>query len=129
MKKGWGYRTVLRFLVAGRQKNKKEKKKMKKVVYSVQRVGRFDTPKMSGLGYIVEDNLLISAISQKGKPYIRVFEGVTEYCHKVVGKDDEFKGYFTEYKEVEVEKNTNGYKSIETIEVENEYKIWYKYAN
>ena len=41
---------------------------MKKVVYSVQRAGRFDTPKMSGLGYIVEDNLLISAISQKGKP-------------------------------------------------------------
>ena len=102
---------------------------MKKVVYSVQRVGRFDTPKMSGLGYIVEDNLLISAISQKGKPYIRVFEGVTEYCRKVVGKDDEFKGYFTEYKEVEVEKNNNGYKSIETIEVENEYKIWYKYAD
>ena len=50
---------------------------MKKVVYSVGRVGRFEVPKMSGLGYIVEDNLLISAISQKGKPYIRVFEGVT----------------------------------------------------
>ena len=102
---------------------------MKKVVYSVQKVGRFDTPKMSGLGVIVEDNLLISAISQKGKPYIRVFEGVTEYCHKVVGKENEFKGYFTEYKVVEVEKDTNGYKSIETIEVENEYKIWFKYAD
>ena len=50
---------------------------MRKVVYSVQRVGRFEIPKMSGLGVIVEDNLLISAISQKGKPYIRVFEGVT----------------------------------------------------
>ena len=102
---------------------------MKKVVYSVQRVGRFDTPKMSGLGYIVEDNLLISTISQKGKPYIRVFEGAEECCHKVVGKDNEFKGYFTEYKIVEVEKETNGYKSIETIEVENEYKIWYKLAD
>ena len=102
---------------------------MKKVVYSVQRVGRFEIPKMSGLGYIVEDNLLISATSQKGKAYIRVFEGVTEYCHKVVGKENEFKGFFTEYKEVEVEKNTGGYKSIETIEVENEYKIWFKYAD
>ena len=102
---------------------------MKKVVYSVQKVGRFEIPKMSGLGYVIEDNLVIATMSQKGKPYIRVFEGVTEYCHKVVGKDDEFKGCFTEYKEVEVEKNTNGYKSIETIEVENEYKIWYKYAN
>ena len=102
---------------------------MKKVVYSVQKVGRFEIPKMSGLGYIVEDNLLISAISQKGNPYIRVFEGVTEYCHRVVGKENEFKGYFTEYKEVEVEKNNNGYKSIETIEVENEFKIWYKFAD
>ena len=63
---------------------------MKKVVYSVQKVGRFEIPKMSGLGYIVEDNLLISAISQKGKPYIRVFEGVTEYCHNVVGKNLRF---------------------------------------
>ena len=108
---------------------RKRKKENEKVVYSVQRVGRFEIPKMSGLGVIVEDNLLISAISQKGKPYIRVFEGVTEYCHKVVGKENEFKGFFTEYKEVEVEKNNNGYKSIETIEVENEYKIWYKYAD
>ena len=102
---------------------------MKKVVYSVQRVGRFEIPKMTGLGYVIEDNLVIAATSQKGKPYIRVFEGAVTYCHKVVGKDNEFKGFFTEYKEVEVEKNTNGYKSIETIEVENEYKIWYKYAD
>ena len=102
---------------------------MKKVVYSVSRVGRFDTPKMSGLGYVVEGDLLISAISQKGKPYIKVFEGAVEYCHKVVGKENEFKGYFTEYKEVEVEKKTNGYVSLETIEIENEYKIWYKFAD
>ena len=102
---------------------------MKKVVYSVSRVGRFDTPKMSGLGYVVEGNLLISATSQKGKAYIKVFEGAVEYCHKVVGKENEFKGNFTEYKEVEIEKKANGYVSLETIEVENEYKIWYKYAD
>ena len=102
---------------------------MKRIVYSISRVGRFDTPKMSGLGYVVEGNLLISATSQKGKPYIRVFEGAEEYCHKVIGKENEFKGYFTEYKVVEVEKNTNGYKSIETIEVENAYKICYKLAD
>ena len=102
---------------------------MKKIVYSISRVGRFDTPKMSGLGYVVEGNLLISATSQKGKPYIKVFEGAVEYCHKVVGKENEFKGYFTEYKEVEIERKTNGYVSLETIEVENEYKIWYKYAD
>ena len=46
---------------------------MKKAVYSVVKVGRFDTPKMTGLGYVADGNLLISAMSQKGKPYIRVF--------------------------------------------------------
>ena len=35
---------------------------MKKVVYSVSRIGRFDTPKMSGLGYVVEGNLLSNGI-------------------------------------------------------------------
>ena len=98
---------------------------MKKVVYSVVKVGRFDTPKMTGLGYVADGNLLISAMSQKGKPYIRVFEGAEEYCHKVVGKENEFKGYFTEYKVVEVEKETNGYKSIETIEDRINIKRFY----
>ena len=85
---------------------------MKKVVYSVQRVGRFEIPKMTGLGYVIEDNLVIAATSQKGKPYIRVFEGAVTYCHKVVGKDNEFKGFFTEYKEVEVEKKTTELTSL-----------------
>ena len=102
---------------------------MKKVVYSVQRVGRFEVPKMSGLGYIVEDNLLISAISQKGKPYIRVFEGIRDYCHPQYGRDGEFKGEYTEYREIEVEKESNGYTSLEKIDIEVTYKIWFKYAD
>ena len=46
---------------------------MKKVVYSITKVGRFEIPKMTGLGYVVDDDLLIAATSQKGKPYIRVY--------------------------------------------------------
>ena len=91
---------------------------MKKIVYSISRVGRFDTPKMSGLGYVVEGNLLISATSQKGKAYIKVFEGAVEYCHKVVGKENEFKGNFTEYKEVEIEKKLSLLKNGETCLLE-----------
>lgn len=102
---------------------------MKKVVYSVQKVGKLDTPKMTGLGYITDKDLVIACISQKGKPYIRVFEDALQYCHPNVGRDGEFKGSYVEYKEIEVEKDSNGYTSMETIDIEVEYKIWYKLAD
>lgn len=102
---------------------------MKKVVYSVQKLGRSESPKMTGLGYLADKDLVIACMSQKGKPYIRVFEDVREYCHPLVGRDGEFKGQITEYREIEVEKENNGYTSMETIDIEIEYKIWFKYAD
>lgn len=101
---------------------------MKKVVYSVQKLGKLENPKMTGLGYLADKDLVIACMSQKGKPYIRVFEDVREYCHPLVGRDGEFKGQITEYREIEVEKENNGYSSMETIYIEIEYKIWFKYA-
>ena len=101
---------------------------MKKVVYSVQKLGKMESPKMTGLGYLADKDLVIACMSQKGKPYIRVFEDVREYCHPLVGRDGEFKGQITEYREIEVEKENNGYSSMETIDIEIEYKIWFKYA-
>ena len=102
---------------------------MKKVVYSVQKLGRNESPKITGLGYLADKDLVIACMSQKGKPYIRVFEDVREYCHPLVGRDGEFKGQITEYREIEVEKENNGYSSMETIDIEIEYKIWFKYAD
>ena len=101
---------------------------MKKVVYSVQKVGKFDTPKLTGLGYVTDSDLVTACMSQKGKPYIRVFEGALEYCHRIPDKENEFKGQYTEYKEIEVDKETGGYVSVEKIDIEVEYKIWFKYT-
>ena len=102
---------------------------MKKVVYSVRKLGKMESPKMTGLGYLTDKDLVIACISQKGKPYVRVFEDIREYCHPQYGKDGEFQGEYVENREIEVEKETSGYKSFETIDIEVTYKIWFKYAD
>ena len=43
---------------------------MKKVVYSVTKVGRNENTKMTGLGYITESDLITACISKNEKPYI-----------------------------------------------------------
>ena len=95
---------------------------MQKVVYNVTRYRRDDVHKMSGVGYITEKDLIIACISKNGNPYIRVFEDCVKNCHKIVGKENEYKGDYSEIREVEFE--VKG--SYETREIELEYKIWYK---
>lgn len=82
---------------------------MKKVVYTVTKVGRTENTKMSGLGYVTENDLIIACISKNQKPYIRVFEGAVKDCHKVINTTNEYKGAYYEVKEVEFEtKNSSG---------------------
>ena len=102
---------------------------MKKVVYSVQRLGKEVYPKTTGVGYITDSDLVIACLSQKDNPYIRVFDDAVKNCYPIYGRDGEFKGEHTEYKEIEVEKESNGYVSMETIEIQIRYRIWYKYAD
>ena len=97
---------------------------MKKVFFSVVKAGR-NEQRMSGVGYITNEDLLVPAISRNGKAYIRVFEDCIRYCHAMPKSPDEYKGTFYEIKEIEFE-NRNG--SIETREVELTYYIWYKLA-
>ena len=97
---------------------------MKKVVFSVTKVGK-DDYRMKGVGYLTDTDLIIPCISKAGKPYIRVFEDVVKCCHKVIGKDDEFKGAYYEIREIEFE-DING--SKEKRECEINYNIWYKLA-
>ena len=49
-------------------------KKMKKVVYSVSKINRFGNNRMTGVGFITDDDLVIACVSRKGNAYIRVFE-------------------------------------------------------
>ena len=95
---------------------------MKKVVYSISRLNKFGNTKMTGVGFITESDLVIACVSQKGNPYIRVFEDCVKDCHPVAGKEGEFKGAHYEIREVEVEKNG----SYDTREIEIEYSVWYK---
>ena len=98
---------------------------MKKVGYSVTKVGRFENTKTTGVGYISDSDLFIACSSKNNKPYIRAFEDCVKNCHPVNGKDDEFKGAYYEIREIEFEKNG----SYETREVEINYYIWYKILN
>lgn len=75
---------------------------MKKVAFSVIKAGRNEN-RMSGVGYITDTDLLVPAISKKGKAYIRVFEDCIRHCHKVPGENNEFKGTFYELKDIEFE--------------------------
>ena len=98
---------------------------MKKVIYSVTKYGRNET-KVSGIGYVTDEDLVIAAISKSGKPYVRIFEDCIKRCYKVQGKNDEFKGNITEIIEVELETKNNNY---DTREIEVEYGIWFKYTD
>ena len=98
---------------------------MKKVVYTVTKVGKTENTKMTGLGYVTDKDLIIACISKNQKPYIRVFEDCVKECHQIVGRDKEYKGEYSEIREVEFE--VKG--AYETREIELEYKIWYKLAD
>ena len=102
---------------------------MKKVVYSISRYKKGEIIKMTGIGYITDKDIVIACLSKKGNPYIRVFEDALQYCYPNTAKDGEFNGSYVEYKEIEVEKESNGYVSLEKIEIEIEYNIWYKFAD
>ena len=45
---------------------------MKKVVYSVTRVGRTENFQMKGVGYITDTDLVIACVSKNQKPYIDI---------------------------------------------------------
>ena len=96
---------------------------MKKVVYNVTRYRKDELIKISGLGYITDEDLIIACISQNGKPYIRVFQDSIKDCHPIPGKPGEYKGATYEIREVQIDTGKDNY---ETREIELEYKIWYK---
>ena len=76
---------------------------MKKVVYGVSRISRFGNSKMTGVGFITDEDLVIACVSRKGNAYIRVFEDCVKNCHAIPGRDgdkvcffERFGGYWAE---------------------------------
>ncbi len=88
---------------------------MKKVAYSVTKWSGNNNYRMKGIGKLDGDNLVL----YNGK----VLEDVVKRCHPIPYKQNEFKGNYEEYQEIDVE--CKG--SYETIEVCNEYSVWYKF--
>lgn len=43
---------------------------MKKVVYGVSKISRFGNSKMTGVGFITDEDLVIACVSRKGNAYI-----------------------------------------------------------
>ena len=43
---------------------------MKKVVYSVSKINRFENNRMTGVGFITDEDLVIVCVSRKGNAYI-----------------------------------------------------------
>ena len=99
---------------------------MKKVVYSISKFNKFGSNKMSGVGFITDKDLVIACVSQKGNPYIRVFEDCVKNFHTVAGKEGEFKGAHYEIREINIEtKNGSGeFTGYEKIEIENGYLLF-----
>ena len=95
---------------------------MKKVVYSVTRVGKTNST-IKGVGYITDEDLVVACNSKNNTPYIRVFEEITKYCHPVVNSQDQYKGAYYEISEVEFTRPDG---SKETREIEVNYLVWYK---
>ncbi len=88
---------------------------MKKVIYSITRIGKKENTKYTGVGYITDEELITAGISKNNKPYIRIYDCVKD-CHPIIGTENEFKGAYFELTE------------YEGHDVEINYYIWYKFA-
>lgn len=97
---------------------------MKKVNFFISKVN--SDYQQKGVGYIVDNDLLVPSISSKNNPYIRVFEDVVSKCHKVMNEENQFRGYITiAYENINVfNKEKNGYDTLDYVETT--YYIWYK---
>lgn len=98
---------------------------MKKVIYSVTKIGKKENKKITGYGYITDKDLITSLLTNDNKPYVRIFEDALKYCHNILNTTDQFKGVITEYQSVEFTREDG---SKETREIEVTYLIWYKLA-
>ncbi len=87
----------------------------KKVAYAVTCYSKQGDYRLKGIGKLKGNDLVLK--NEK------VLEDITKYCHPIPYKQNEFSGYYDEWVEIEVETK---FGSFETIEVNKEYRIWYK---
>lgn len=92
-----------------------KKMEEKKVAYSVTKFCDNDNYRYKGIGKLIGTNLHMFGN--------KVLEDITKYCQPIPYKTNEFKGYYDEINEIEVETKFGNY---QTVEIQTEYKVWYK---
>lgn len=95
---------------------------MIKVYYSLTRFRKYDSVKTKGIGFITDEDLIVWTFDNGSKKK-RTYQDCIRYCHKIVGTSDQYKGNFTEFSTIEV---PDKYGSLQEIEVEIEYELWFK---
>lgn len=96
---------------------------MKKIIYAITKIGKKENTKISGIGYITDEDIITACVSAKGKAYVKVFEDAIKYCYQVLNTKNEFKGAYSEIAKVTL---TDEQERKTVREVEVDYLIWYK---
>lgn len=92
-------------------------KERKKVKYSLIRYTRRGSYRFTGYGEIDNENLYT---------FNKVYEDCINQCHKLLNKENEFKGSFSQYEEIEFENNKG---ELVSLEIENCYDLWFRILN
>lgn len=87
--------------------------KLQKVIYSITKLGKLACTKMTGVGYITDEELIVPMEGKNNKCYIKTFECVKD-LKQDVKNTDEFKGSYFELFE------------IDDRDICVNYMIWYK---
>ncbi len=45
---------------------------MKKVIYSITKLGKVENTKVTGIGYITDEDLITANVSKTGKPSVQI---------------------------------------------------------
>ena len=95
---------------------------MIKVAFRLTKVNDFNYVK-KGIGFISDskEDLILYPNTQ----FEKVIENCIKYCYPIINRFGEYKGTFSQFIECDFGIND----SIETKEIEIEYKLWYKILN
>lgn len=101
-------------LIGGESMNEEERKKVKFSLTKFTKNGSF---RFTGFGEIDKENLYTKN---------KIYEDCIRYCHKRFGTENEYKGSFSQFEEIEFANNKN---QLVNLEIEVCYGLWFRILN
>ena len=95
---------------------------MEKIIYTITKVGKKENQKLTGVGYINDNDIIIACTSKSGKPFVKVLKGALQTC-QATGTDGEYKGAFFEKVQMDYI-DVKGQPNARKVAVD--YLIWFK---